>query len=221
MTICPPGHRQRHDAVTGQSRLSCALDAIDAANRQDPNMEAVGDQTLPREYAYSLHMTRWLHALEAQPTERMEIACRAQHIERWTRPRANFPMGRKGYYQWRQDCGRFHGERAAEIMAACGYPQEECERVSTILTKRELRHDPDTQLLEDVACLVFLERYFAEFYDDNPDYDREKWLRIVRRTWAKMTPRAHKAALPLAGALPAHLQALLDEALAEGGTRQN
>ncbi|SFR81953.1 protein of unknown function [Marinobacter daqiaonensis] len=201
--------------MSTDSPLSCTLDAIDAANRKDPSVEVVDGQSLPREYAYSLHMTRWLLALETAPSERMQIACRAQHIERWTRPRADYPEGRKGYYQWRQDCGRFHGERAAQLMGECGYPQEECGRVATILTKRELRNDPDTQLLEDVACMVFLERYFADFYQDKADYDKEKWLRIVRRTWGKMSPRGHEAALQFAGSMPHHLQALLQEALSE------
>lgn len=199
------------------ARLYCALDAIDRANRQDPNTEEVDGETLPREYAYSLHMTRWLFELDPDPSERMQIACRAQHIERWTRPRADYPEGRKAYYQWRQACGRFHGERAAEIMAACGYGPEECAKVATILTKRELRSDADTQLLEDVACMVFLERYFAEFYQQKADYDREKWLRIVSRTWAKMSPTGHEAALKLAAGMPAHLLELLQEALSETG----
>lgn len=196
-------------------RLGCALAAIDQANLADPNREQVEGELLPKAYAYSLHMTRWLLALEPAASARMQIACRAQHIERWTMPRADYGEGRKNYYQWRQACGRMHGRRAAEIMAQCGYPQEECERVETILTKRELRQDEDTQLLEDVACMVFLERYFAQFYDEKPDYEREKWLHIVRRTWGKMTPRGHQAALMLAGGLPAHLQALLGEALAD------
>ncbi|MCG2581667.1 MAG: DUF4202 domain-containing protein [Marinobacter sp.] len=201
--------------MSQSEHLDCALRAIDDANREDPNREQVGDDLLPREYAYSQHMTRWLFELEPQPSERMQIACRAQHIERWSMPRKEFPEGRKGYYEWRQACGRMHGRRAAEIMAACGYPQEECDRVETILTKRELRKDADTQLLEDVACMVFLERYFADFYEEKAEYDREKWLRIVRRTWGKMSPRGHEAALKLAGDLPDHLLALLQEALAE------
>lgn len=201
--------------MTENRFLSCTLAAIDQANRQDPRLEVLDGETLPREYVYSLHMTRWLSELEPAPSARMQIACRAQHIERWTRPRSDYPEGRKGYYQWRQDCGRFHGERAAEIMQQCGYPEAESERVRVILSKRELRSDPETQLLEDVACLVFLERYFSEFYEQNPEYDREKWLRIVRRTWGKMSPRGQDAALKLAGALPDHLQALLQEALAD------
>ena len=201
--------------TTTDSRLQCALAFIDAANKADPNQESFGSERLPKEYAYSLHMTRWLFELESDPSERMQIACRAQHIERWTMPRKEYPEGRKAYYQWRQACGRMHGRRAAEIMADCGYPQAECERVETILTKRELRQDEDTQLLEDVACMVFLERYFADFYEEKADYDREKWLRIVRRTWGKMSPRGHEAALKLAEGMPAHLLELLQEALAE------
>lgn len=199
--------------MTQQTLLACVLDKIDSANRADPNIEQVGGETLPKEYAYSQHMTRWLFELEPQPSERLQIACRAQHIERWTIPRSDFPEGRKAYYEWRQACGRMHGRRAAEIMVECGYPQEECQKVETILTKRELRKDADTQLLEDVACMVFLERYFADFYEEKADYDREKWLRIVRRTWGKMSPRGHEAALKLAEGMPAHLLALLQEAL--------
>ena len=201
--------------TTNHPRLDCVLAGIDEAHRADPNRERVNGESLPKEVAYSQHMTRWLFELEPTPSERLQIACRAQHIERWTLPRADYPEGRKAYYQWRQACGRMHGRRAAEIMAACGYPVEECQRVETILTKRELRQDADTQLLEDVACMVFLERYFADFYEEKADYDREKWLRIVRRTWGKMSPRGHEAALKLAEGMPAHLLQLLQEALAE------
>jgi hypothetical protein len=198
-----------------RASVKCALDAIDSANRADPNKEPVADELLPREYVYSLHMTRWLHELEPAPSVRMQIACRAQHIERWKMPRSDYPEGRKSYYEWRQACGRMHGRRAAEIMAGCGYAESECERVEVILTKRELHKDPNTQLLEDVACMVFLEKYFAQFYADNAEYEREKWLRIVRRTWGKMSPRAHERALALSVKLPDHLQLLMQEALAD------
>ena len=201
--------------MSSEQPHSCAQKAKDEANEADPNQEQVDGESLPKEYAYSLHMTRWLFELESQPSPRMQVACRAQHIERWTMPRSEYAEGRKAYYQWRQACGRMHGRRAAEIMAECGFPADECERVETILTKRELRQDDDTQLLEDVACMVFLERYFADFYEKRVDYDREKWLRIVRRTWGKMSHRGHEAALKLAEGMPAHLLDLLQEALAD------
>ncbi|MFE8069937.1 DUF4202 domain-containing protein [Marinobacteraceae bacterium S3BR75-40.1] len=202
--------------MTAESdRLARTLEAIDQANSADPNQETVDGEQLPRELAYSRHMTRWLHRLEPHPSEEVQIACRAQHIERWTISRDDYPEGRKGYYQWRQACGRFHAERASQIMAAQGYEPARCEHVANILTKRHLKTDPDTQLMEDVACLVFLERYFAPFYREKTDYDRDKWLRIVQRTWQKMSPRGHEAALSLAAHLPEELQTLLQEALSE------
>lgn len=194
-------------------RLNRTLKAIDEANSADPGRETVGDREMPAAMAYSEHMTRWLHELEPEPPEDVQIACRAQHIERWRIPRADYPEGRKGYYEWRQACGRFHAERTAEIMAGCGYDEAQREHVAQMLTKRELKSDPDTQLMEDVACLVFLERYFTPFYEQKQDYDRDKWLRIVQRTWGKMSPRGREAALRLTERLPEHLQQLLGEAL--------
>jgi len=194
-------------------RLDSVLARIDEANRADPNREPVDGELLPREYAYSLHMTRWLWTLEPAPSELMQIACRAQHIERWKLPRHEYPDGGKGYYQWRRACAAMHGRRAAELMAQCGYPEADCRRVQTIVGKQDLHRDEGTRLLEDVACMVFLEKYFAGFYLQKADYERSRWLRILRRTWHKMTPRGHQAALALATELPAHLQALLQEAL--------
>lgn len=195
-------------------RLAQTLGLIDQANQQDPNLVEFNGHQQPKEYVYSLHMTRWLSTLEKNPSERMQIACRAQHLERWKIPRNTQPLGKKGYYQWRTACNAMHGERAAQIMAQCGYEQKECEAVRLIISKRELRADSDTQLLEDVACLVFLEKYFAEFYAQNSDYEPEKWQRIVSRTWAKMSINARQHGLNLAHQLPPNLQGLLASALA-------
>lgn len=197
-------------------RLRCVLDRIDAANREDPRSENVAGKELPREYAYSLHMTRWLWQLDASPSECVQIACRAQHIERWTQPRENCPMDRAGYYQWRQGCARYHAERAGELMHACGYPQADINAVSAILRKQRLKADPDTQLMENVACLVFLERYFADFVAQHDDYDEAKWVRILQRTWAKMSEPGHQAALTLVNTLPQNLQDLVMSALKTG-----
>ncbi|MFI0546880.1 MAG: DUF4202 domain-containing protein [Brachymonas sp.] len=195
-------------------RLACALAQIDAANQADPRLADWQGQPQAQEWIYSQHMTRWLFVLEPAPNALLQIACRAQHLERWSLPRSSYPDGRAAYYEWRQACGQMHGARAAEIMAGCGYSAADCERVAAIIGKCDLAHDAATQALEDVACLVFLERYFADFYAQKPDYDAAQWLRIVRRTWDKMTPRGHAAALQLAGQLPAHLLALVQEAIA-------
>jgi hypothetical protein len=60
-----------------------------------------------------------------------------------------------------------------------------------------------------VICPVFLESYFADFARK---HDEEKLLTILRRTWKKMSPRGHEAALALD--LPAADRALIGKALA-------
>ena len=54
--------------------------------------------------------------------------------------------------------------------------------------------DPESQLLEDVVCLVFLKYYFDDFAIE---HEEEKLIRIVKQTWKKMSPSGHKAALEL------------------------
>ncbi len=83
-----------------------------------------------------------------------------------------------------------------------------------LLLKQGLRRDPEVQTLEDVACLVFLEHYFADFARK---HERDKLVDIARKTWKKMSPRGQEAAGELAGVLPAELRSILDDALADDG----
>ena len=71
-----------------------------------------------------------------------------------------------------------------------------------------MKSNPETQTLEDVACLVFLESYFWDF---SRLHDEEKIIGILRKTWAKMSPRGQEAARELS--LNAGAEALLNKAL--------
>jgi hypothetical protein len=82
----------------------------------------------------------------------------------------------------------------AELMKQAGYEPEAIERVKTIVGKRGLKSDPEVQLIEDVACLVFLEFYFPEFAATQ---EPEKLAGIVRKTWTKMSERARRCALEI------------------------
>ena len=62
-------------------------------------------------------------------------------------------------------------------------------RVRWLIRKQDLKNNPEAQLLEDVICLVFLENYFADFARD---HDAEKLVRILRKTWKKMSPRGEQ-----------------------------
>ena len=67
--------------------------------------------------------------------------------------------------------------------------------------------------MEDVADLVFIEHYMAEFASKHPEYDEERWMQIVRKTWQKMSPRAHEFALAGKIKLPEALVPLILKAV--------
>jgi hypothetical protein len=193
---------------TSPDRLARALAAIDAANRADPNMDTQDGAARPAALVYSERMSAWLERIAPDASEALRIAARAQHIERWTVPRASYPMTREGYLRWRTELGKFHAQRAGEIMRAAGYDEAEAARAGALIRKQRLKRDPEAQTLEDVICLVFLENYFADFASKHDD---AKIVDILRKTWAKMSPRGHEAALALP--MPERARALVERAL--------
>ena len=56
------------------------------------------------------------------------------------------------------------------------------------------RKNEESQALEDTTCLVFLDYYFEEFALKHSD---EKVIDILKKTWVKMTEKAHKEALKI------------------------
>lgn len=180
--------------MTSSSKLQTALDLIDAANSEDPNREIWQGREWPKERLYSQRMSEWLARLVPDADEALQIAARAQHIRRWQVPRDSYPKTREGYLRWRTGLYEFHAQQAAELLTQVGYDTETIERVRRMLSKRGLRREADSQLIEDVACLVFLEHYFASFA---PDHDQAKVIDIVQKTWKKMSDTAQQAAMNL------------------------
>lgn len=176
------------------ARFAAALAAIDAANAEDPGHEAVAGKRVPKELAYARRMTAWLGRLEPEASEALRLAIRAQHIRRWTVPRDGYPMDRQGYHRWRTALARFHAETAGAILQKAGYDAATIERVGSLIRKERLKSDPEAQTLEDVACLVFLENYLADFAGK---HDEAKVVDILRKTWRKMSKRGQEAALTL------------------------
>jgi hypothetical protein len=156
-------------------------------------------------------MSQWLDRLEPGATEALRVAVRCQHLQRWMIPRSQYPMTRAGYHRWRAELARFHADRAAEILNDAGYDEITVRRVQSLVRKEGLKTDPETQTLEDVACLVFLEDEFGDFA---ARHEEEKVVNILARTWGKMSPRGRTAALGLD--LPAAQRALIGKALAQG-----
>ncbi len=146
-----------------EDRLSQAFAIFDKANTADPNTETYQGRTYPKELLYALRMTERLNEFEPSASETLKLTARCQHICRWEIPRESYPMDRLGYLRWRQDLKKFHAEKAGQILKEVGYNQEMIDKVGFLLEKKQLKKHPETQTLEDVICLVFLEFYFEAF----------------------------------------------------------
>lgn len=167
---------------------------IDAENAQDPNSETYQSKTYPKELLYSNRMYERLMDFHPNASEAVQIASKAQHICRWKVARESYPMDRVGYLKWREDLKKFHAKLTAEILEKAGYSKEFIDRVSFLIEKKLLKKDAETQLLEDVICLVFLEHYFDPFVHK---HDREKMKNIILKTWNKMSEAGHQEALKI------------------------
>jgi len=197
------------DNVNKKQPLSQVLNAIDDINCQDPNLIDIDGEQKPKELVYGHQMTACLVKYWPEANELLQIAVRAQHIKRWHLKRAEFTEGKAGYYAWRIAQGKFHAQLTSEIMKEHGYSEDEINQTASILRKEKLKTNNDTQTLEDVACLVFLQHYFDEFA---AKYTEDKIVRIVQKTWHKMSDKGHEIALSLT--LPDHLGAIVAKALA-------
>ena len=162
--------------------------AIDAANAADPRLE----DGAPVELLYGQRMTAEQALLYPEASDALAIACRGQHIERWTLPRQDYPEGREGYLTWRREQGRRHAERVMGLMRDAGCPEAEVEAAGRMLRKEGIKRDAEVQALEDVACFTFIRHYLGDFATTQ---DPDQLLRIVQKTARKMSPAARERAL--------------------------
>ena len=198
-----------------ENKFEVAAELIDAANSEDSNLETSDGKELPKELLYSQRMSDMQQRYAADAEDAMKLALRAQHIQRWKCPRSDYPMDRKGYHLWRTNLYTFHADTVAALLVKAGYGDEFIQRVKLAVSKKSLKSNLDTQLLEDVSALVFIEHYMLPFVEKHPEYDEEKWLLIVKRTWNKMTGKAHDFALSGSISLPESLVPLIQKAVSE------
>jgi hypothetical protein len=109
-------------------------------------------------------------------------------------------MTRPGYLTWRAKLKSQAATQVAELLASPAIdpplPQEVIDRVAALVRKENLKDDDETQTLEDVACLVFLDDQFDDF-EKKPEIDEAKMVGILKKTWTKMSPQGHALALQL------------------------
>ncbi len=175
-------------------KLTLAFKAFDAYNEKDPNTESFNGKSYPKELLYAMRMSEQLERFAPDSAEYIKLAARCQHIGRWEIPRSKYPMDKKGYLQWRNTLKQHHATIAEKMLSEIGYDSNTIDPVKFLLLKKQLHTNPDTQLLEDIICLVFVEYYLEDFASKHED---EKVVDILHKTLKKMSPRAITEAVGL------------------------
>lgn len=171
---------------------------FDALNAGDPRTLKVNGVERPRELVRADWLEAALHEIEPEPSLPLRIAARAQHLARFRVPRTDYPPGREAYLKWRRELAKMHHDLTDEILKELGFSDEIREAVKKIQLKIAIKRNAEVQTMEDALCLAFLRHEFVPFIED---YDDEKVIGILQKTWPKMSPRGHEAALklPLSG----------------------
>lgn len=109
-------------------------------------------------------------------------------------------MTRPGYLMWRSKLKSQAAAQVAELLAepsiVPAIPQADRDRVAALIRKENLSSDEETQVLEDVACLVFLDDQFDDF-ESKSDIDEDKIVSILQKTWGKMSETGRQLALAM------------------------
>eukprot|EP00798_Chlamydomonas_sp_ICE-L_P021640 gene21640-28649_t len=172
-----------------------------------------GTGEIPYELAYSRWLSGWVLTLSRDlsppASEELLIVGRGQHVERWKSLRSDYPAGKAGYMKWREDLKHYHASVVTGIMTEEGYSEESCEKVRSMMLKKNIK-EREAQVVEDALCLVFLQHQFSAFRMKESE---DSMINILRKTWTKMGPKGHEAALALVPSLCEEEQALLTKAL--------
>jgi hypothetical protein len=175
-------------------RFQQAIRRFDQENARDPTTELQNDAPVPRELLYARRLYEWVQKLAPKASEELLLAARSQHICRWMIPRSSYPMDRVGYLKWRNELKKFHATKVGEILREVGYADDVIERVQAFNLKKNFPADPESRVLEDALCLVFLQYQFAGLAARTSE---EKMINALQKTWKKMTPLGHDHALKL------------------------
>ena len=190
--------------MTEQTRFNDTIASFDTMNAQDPNLLTIDGKQQPKELVYAKRLSEMLARYAPDASEALNLATRAQHIQRWVSPRSDYPMTKQGYMQWRSNLKKHHAEVASKVMQEHGYNAAAIQQVASLLQKENLHANADTQTLEDVIVLAFLEHDLDAFVTKYSDYSEEKFLTILRKSYMKMSDKGRAAALSLI-TIPEHL----------------
>jgi hypothetical protein len=173
-------------------RVQRALLAFESIGRQDPRSVVVDGTVYPRQSGEAQLLLDFVLQLNQNPSLPLFLACHCQHLGRFLSPRDEFPADRAGYKAWRAEASRRSAERAKAVLSESGFTPETIEDVAGIVNKQGRATNADVQTMEDALCLAFLTLDAPEFASRHSD---EEMVRILKRSWMKMSDRGHQLAL--------------------------
>ena len=194
--------------VSDPARFREAIRCFDELNAADPNLEITDGGPQPHELLQAQRLCQWVMTLAPEASEELRLAARSQHLCRWQIPRASHEMTRAGYHQWRTELRKFHAEKSSSVLRAVGYEDAVVARVQDLNLKKNFPADPDSRVLEDALCLVFLQFQFTGLAAKT---NEAKVINALQKSWHKMTPAGREQALKLE--YGARERALLERAL--------
>ena len=173
------------------TRFEAALRRFDEENARDPNQDVQEGSPFPRELLYAQRLSDWVLRLKPDASEALRLSARSAHLCRWAIPRSSYPLDRPGYLRWRQELKKFHAAKVGQILKDAGYEEAFIRQVQGLVSKSAFPADPDSRVLEDALCLVFLQWQFKDLAAKSTD---DKMINALQKTWKKMTPRAQQLA---------------------------
>lgn len=185
-----------------------AIARFDQENARDPNIEILDGKAWPRELLYAKRLTEWVERLSSGASDEVRLAARCQHLCRWMIPRSQYEMTKAGYLKWRNDLKQFHAAKAGEILKTVGYPDETIQKVQALNLKKNFPNDPESRILEDALCLVFLQYQLTDLAART---EEDKVVNVLQKSWNKMSEAGRAEALKISYS-PTE-KALLEKAL--------
>ena len=165
--------------------LDAPFAAIDAANDADPAVLSWHGADRPKARLQGERASVWLDRLAPDAGDALRLAARAHHVRRFALPRSSYPEGRSGYLRWRRDQKAAHAAALVELLTPLGVPDAIIARAGDLVQKVGLGTDPETQVFEDVVCLVFCETELDELL---ANIGEDKVRDAVIKTAGKMSP---------------------------------
>ena len=172
-----------------ETQYNKAVDFINSVHQQDPNSETVDGIEIKSELLYSRRMLRMLEKVQPDASFALKLAAQCQHISRWSIPRATFPTGKKGYYEWRAAIMKHQLSVTTSVLQQAEINGQSIEIIVDALKNKADKSNFNASIIEDTACLTFIKWYLVPFA---VQFDPEKAKVILQKTANKMSERGLK-----------------------------